>query len=57
MASGRRGGKGVGGGTICEVDDLHLRTHLTSTMSFWRLLGELWLPGQSNSSYPLGQGN
>ena len=32
-----------GGGTFCEVDDLHLRTHLTSTMSLWRLLDQRWL--------------
>ena len=30
VANGRRGGKGVGGVTIREVDDLHLRTNLTN---------------------------
>jgi hypothetical protein len=68
---GDGGEQGVWWGTICEVDDLHLRTYLTSTMSLWRLLDEHWplearsgqfkLPSRSgslmNMNYPLGQGN
>ena len=52
MVRGRPGGKVVGGGTICEVDDLHPRTYLTSSMSLRRLV-----LGQGDSSCLLGQGN